>query len=74
MGREEARSDEGGEEGEEHMCAEVDRLRAKKKQIYEELCDDVEQIDLEKFKELCEALDSAEEKAVKKKNQRKYKW
>jgi hypothetical protein len=49
---------------------EVNRLRAKKKQIYEDLKDAVDRewvglTDQEKLKKLCEALDSAQEKAEK---------
>ena len=48
------------------MSGEVNRLRAKKKQIYEDLDD--------KVKEVFVALDSMREKEAKKRNQRKYKW
>ena len=48
------------------MSAEVERLRAKKKQIYDDLND--------KVKEVFVALDSMREKEAKKRSQRKYKW
>ena len=43
--------------------AEVDRLRAKKKAIHEDL-----------FKDICKAIDELEEAEIKQRNKRKYKW
>ena len=43
--------------------AEVDRPRAKKKAIHEDL-----------FKDICKAINEIEEAEIKQRNKRKYKW